>query len=202
MKTIYLIRHGETDFNSQHKLQGKENTLLNAQGLEQAQRLAQRLKDVPLDQIFTSNLTRTKQTAQPLADIKALPLIEVPALQEMSFGIWESVPFEDIKANYPKELDLFFNHPTDFKLPGAETFQAAQKRGWEAVKKIIAQQKDETSIAIISHGGLLRTVFCAMLDMDLNALWKINLYNTAVSCIYEQKPGKYFLKYINNVEKL
>ena len=55
MKTVYLIRHGETDFNSQHKLQGKENTLLNALGLEQAQRLAQRLKDVNLAQIFTSN---------------------------------------------------------------------------------------------------------------------------------------------------
>jgi broad specificity phosphatase PhoE len=202
MKTIYLIRHGETEYNSEHKLQGSVNTSLSEVGRQQAEDLAVRMKDVQLDQIYCSDLSRTRQTAEPLAKTKGISIIEVPELREISFGVWESVPFATIKEKYPQEIHDFFIFPKKFRLSGAELFLDAQKRGWEAVKKIIREQKDETSVAVFSHGGLLRTVFCALLHMDLNAMWKLNLYNTAVSCIYEQKPEEYYIKYINNIEKL
>ncbi len=202
MKTVYLIRHGETEYNSEHKLQGTVDTMLSEIGKQQALHLAQRMQDVALKQIFCSNLARTKQTAEPLAQAKGLPIIEIPALREVSFGIWESVPFKIIQEKYPKELHDFFHSPLNFKIPGCEPFADAQKRGWQAVQDIIKQQENDTSIAIVTHGGILRTIFCALLHMDLNAMWEINFYNTAVSCIYEQKPGDYYVKYINNIEKL
>ena len=83
---IYLIRHGETDWNKTKRLQGVTDIPLNAYGIELAEKTAEGLKDVPFDRIYTSPLIRAKETAQIILGTRQIPLLEDPRIKEIGFG--------------------------------------------------------------------------------------------------------------------
>lgn len=181
MGKIYLIRHGQTDSNSSRRFQGRINTPLNAVGREQAKKLAAYFNDIELDAVYSSSLERAMLTAVPLAEGKNLPVIPVDALQEISFGCWEGLTYDEIYQQWPEQIKTFFENPALCLPPGGESFGDAQARALQALMQIIHEAGEDKKIAVVTHGGIIRALVFALLEIPLKNFWKMNIGNTSVT---------------------
>ena len=111
MAKLYLVRHGETDYNNSLRFQGQIDIPLNQKGIEQAEKVAGFLKDIPLQAIYSSSLKRARTTAEIIGRVKGIEPQITDALREMSFGIWENMNSSDIQKKYAKEWKDFFASP-------------------------------------------------------------------------------------------
>ena len=201
MKTIYIARHGETDANKDTRFQGHTDTPLNAKGKAQAEELALRVQKLSLSKIYASDLQRAVQTATPMSSIRNLPSVTVPAFREICFGKWEGLTFKEIKAQWPSDIELFFNKPKEARVENGEGFQEVQDRAWAAFEEIVEDQTEDTSIMLVAHGGIVRVLLCAALGLDLDKMWEFYVDNASLSCIIKWE-GKYLLKFHNYVGKI
>lgn len=182
MGKIYLIRHGQTDSNTVRRFQGRINTELNDTGKQQAVKLAEFFRDKPLHAIYCSPLVRAKMTAEPLAAMKQLPVHTMETLQEISFGGWEGLCYDEIAVKWPEEIKLFYENPQLCLPPEGETFSKVQERAVKALQDILLAEGEDKDIAVISHGGVIRTQICALLDIPLANFWRINVHNASTTC--------------------
>lgn len=152
----YLIRHGQTDWNRDRLCMGQADIPLNALGHEQARRVADRLRDVSLTAIYTSDLSRTIETARPLADRHHLAINSDRSLRELDYGDWQGLHQDELPQHYPKafrqdpRLD-----PLDFHPDGGERVRDLFGRVTTAFETIVRDHAGE-SIAIVAHGGVIR----------------------------------------------
>ena len=183
MAKLYLIRHGETDYNNALRFQGQTDIPLNRIGIEQAEKAAGFFRDIPLQAIYTSTLKRAKTTAEIIAGAKGMELHETDALREMSFGIWENMNTKDIRKKYEKEWKDFFASPANTTIPQGESMSDVQRRAYPAVQEIL-DQYPEGDVAFVAHGGVIRVLMCTMLGLDLNRAWHLHVGNASVTCFY------------------
>ncbi len=183
MAKLYLIRHGETDYNSELRFQGQIDIPLNWKGIEQAEKVADFLKDIPLQVIYTSTLQRARTTAEIIGKAKGIKPQETDALREMSFGIWENLNSKDIQKNYAKEWKDFFASPASTKIPKGESMSDVQKRAYPVVQQIL-DEHPEGDVAFVAHGGIIRVLICTMLGLDLNRAWHVHVGNASITCFY------------------
>jgi len=160
---IYLVRHGQTQWNLEKRLQGATDNVLNETGRRQAAELAQRLAGVPFDHIYSSGLRRAQETATAFAG--ATPVTALPALNERSFGKFEGI-FEDQRdaalfAEFGKRSTVL-----DDSLDGGESLQSQADRVMTAVRQITARHTTG-SIAIVAHGGVNPLVLAALLEIPV-----------------------------------
>ena len=183
MAKLYLIRHGETDYNNALRFQGQTDIPLNQKGIEQAEKAADFFRDIPLQAIYTSTLIRAKTTAEIIAGVKGMEVQETDALREMSFGIWENMNSKDIQKKYAKEWKDFFASPANTKIPQGESMSDVQKRVYPVVQEIL-DQYPEGDVAFVAHGGIIRVLMCTMLGLDLNRAWHLQVGNASITCFY------------------
>lgn len=195
MKKIYLVRHGKTNANGNGVFQGHEDNHLNEEGHRQAKLLAGFFRNKRFGQIYTSDLIRTIETAEPVAANCGLPIIPVPAFKEICFGEWESLTYKEIKKRWPQELEDFFLTPDQTAIKDGESFAEVQTRSWQALQEIAAKQ-DSEDVLVVSHGGTIRALLCAILNLSLRELWRFEIYNAGVSCILHC-DNKFWLQYVN-----
>ena len=201
MINIYLVRHGQTEANIKMRFQGHQDNPLNELGLKQAEEVAKRFKNIKLDAIYSRPLLRAKQTAKPLAEDKQLPIQIIPGLQEISFGKWEGLTFTAIKEQWPEELNAFFTKPKDTKIPEGESFKDLEDRAFPPFDKVVRSLEDGTSIAVVSHGGVVRALECAAIGIDLNNVWNIAVDNSSVSLL-QFYNNHYLLKTHNSTGEI
>ncbi|BCV21194.1 alpha-ribazole phosphatase [Moorella sp. Hama-1] len=186
---VYLVRHGETEWNHTMRYQGHSDIALSATGRRQAELLRERFRGIKLDAIYASDLNRAKETAAVIAAPHGLQVQEVPALRELNFGAWEGLTYQEIIASYPRELDTWRRNPGTTIVPGGESFQQVKERALAAFEDIVATEAGRT-LLLVAHGGSLRSLICALLGLDLTAVWRFRLDNTGVSvvdCYDEQR---------------
>ena len=183
MAKLYLIRHGETDYNNALRFQGQTDIPLNQKGIEQAEKAADFFRDIPLQAIYTSTLIRAKTTAEIIAGVKGMEVQETDALREMSFGIWENMNSKDIQKKYAKEWKDFFASPANMKIPQGESMSDVQKRVYPVVQEIL-DRYPEGDVAFVAHGGIIRVLMCTMLGLDLNRAWHLHVGNASITCFY------------------
>ena len=183
MAKLYLIRHGETDYNSELRFQGQIDIPLNREGIEQAEKVADFFKDIPLQAIYTSTLQRARTTAEIIGNAKGIKPQETDALREMSFGIWENMNSKDIQKNYAKEWKDFFASPASTTIPQGESMSEVQKRAYPVVQQIL-DEHPEGDVAFVVHGGIIRVLICTMLGLDLNRAWHLHVGNASITCFY------------------
>jgi uncharacterized phosphatase len=152
MTTIYLVRHGETDWNRARKIQGSTDIPLNDLGREQAATTGRLLARRPWDGIYASPLSRARETAQIIARETGLgePTL-IPAIVERNYGTAEGMTGEDIDRMFPDGAEV----------PGRETREAVAERVIAALHELAAQHPGETVI-VVAHGGVIRAVLNAV----------------------------------------
>jgi probable phosphoglycerate mutase len=160
--TLLLIRHGETGWNAQGRIQGHRDTDLSERGRRQAQVLARYLAaaGTPIDAVVASDLARARQTAEPLAAVLGLPLAIDPRLRERGFGLFEGHTYEEAEARWPNEYAIWRRRDAGYAVPGGESYLQTRARTLESLHDIAARHGGAT-VAVVTHGGVLDVVYRA-----------------------------------------
>ncbi len=184
---IYLVRHGETDWNQAGLLQGQTDIALNEQGLEQAREASRRLKEVPFEIAFCSPLIRAKRTAEIIIDDSNITLTTDERLRELNFGPWEGVDIRTIKdaASQP------FTNPGNYIPPeGAESFAQLYKRSGEFVSQVLLPLEGTyETVLVVAHGGVNRSILNPVLEIPVDDFWRMHMGNCATA-ILECRDGR------------
>jgi broad specificity phosphatase PhoE len=162
--TIYLVRHGETDWNAEARWQGHADPPLNGRGREQARALEARLADVPFEAVYSSDLRRARETAEIVAAGRDLAIVLDPALREIDVGPWEGLTNRDVAERFPGG-----------ERPGGETIEAFRERVLEAIREI-CRRHDGGNVLVVAHGGCARTIQRHLLGDALPTLENCGLY--------------------------
>lgn len=171
---IILVRHGETDWNTQLRIQGHTDIALNARGRWQAQCLAQALLNHDLDAVYASDLQRAHATATAVAEVAGLPVRTEPGLRERGFGEFEGRTFKEIEAEQPDQAERWRRRDPDFGPPGGEPLEGFYRRSVAAVHAI-AERHPGQAVLMVSHGGVLDCLYRAATGQSLQSprTWEI-----------------------------
>ena len=177
---IILVRHGETEWNRQYRIQGgSSDTWLNAEGRRQANELALSLADSRVEAIYSSPLKRALETAQAIASRRNLEVIVEPALREIEAGELEGVTTAEMGIRFS---DYMVGRGVDKKIPGGESLAEMQQRGWGFISRLAEKNKDG-NIAVVSHYFVIMSTICAVLDIPLSSILSLRLSTGSISII-------------------
>ncbi len=181
MTTIYLIRHAEAEGNLYRRAQGQYDSNVTPLGRRQIAALAERFRDVPLDALYSSDLTRTQSTASAVAKYHpALPLQTTPLLREKGIGVWEDRAWGDLARDWPEQMAYFSHDPEKFKVPDSERITNVIARMKQTLLAI-ARRHEGGTVAVFSHGMAIRALLCELMDIPLAEIHRIpHGDNTAV----------------------
>jgi probable phosphoglycerate mutase len=182
--TILLIRHGETAWNAERRLQGHLDIALNAEGERQAALLGAALATERIDHIVSSDLQRARQTAEAIARVRGAQVEIDPALRERCYGGFEGLLYSEIAARFPREFAAWQARDVDGVLPpGAnrgESFRAFYARATDAFAAHAAAHPGKT-IALVAHGGVLECAYRAALGLSLETPRDFKVLNASVN---------------------
>ena len=177
---IIAIRHGETAWNVDTRIQGHLDIPLSANGRWQAERLAEALRDEPIKAIYASDLTRAWETAQYVGQVQSLPVIKEIGLRERDFGDFEGKTFAEIEMLLPEQSMRWRKRDPDFYPAGGESLVALRARVMEAAERLAAQHPGE-QIALVGHGGVMDVLYRAATRLDIQAPRTWTLGNAAMN---------------------
>jgi broad specificity phosphatase PhoE len=163
--TILLARHGESDWNHERRWQGHADRPLTERGREQARALAQRLEDIHLDAIYSSDLERTRATAEIVAAPRGLELRQLPALREVDVGSWSGLTRDEAEERYPNDFARWLRGGAGWR--DGETYEEMSERVLRAIAQIV-DEHPEGRVLVVSHGGPIRAVHAAALGLDVH----------------------------------
>lgn len=151
----FFIRHGQINSNQNKVYSGRSDEPLNATGLEQAHQAVELVRSSAIDQVISSPLVRTGQTANIIASALGLKPTFDPAFNEMKFGAWEGMSESSIQQQYPLEWQLWNNSPDQLRMPGRETLQQLQQRVIERMHAISCASQS-ANILVVTHVAVIR----------------------------------------------
>ncbi len=182
MIEIYLIRHGQTEWNSNRRFQGQLDIQLDETGMNQAKQLSERLEDVNFDAIYSSDLKRAHVTATAIASKKKQVIGILPDLKEICFGQWEGRTFHEVMNDKISGGWQWFNNPSCTDIPGGETAEQIMTRIGTALDHVLDSHK-EGKVALVSHGNLIRYILLKCLNLPDELFGKIDIGNTSISVL-------------------
>lgn len=195
---IYIIRHGQTDWNLQHRIQGIQDIPLNAAGLAQAERLAAAMERRPVELVFFSPLKRAWQTAEAVAGVHGAVMVGLPQLTEIAYGDWEGRTSEDIMARDRELYESWWKNPCKVAPPGGESLEAVDARcarAWELIREEIRRQETVGDVAVVSHGGVLAHFMAYILGEPGGVVVK----NASITTVeYDPESGRCRLLQLND----
>lgn len=162
MTTVYLVRHGQTEWNSSKRAQGQADIALDARGHEQAIAAAFELSRKKIDGVYSSDLMRAVDTARPIAEGHGLEVRVMPEFREIDQGEWEGLHVDEIKERWP---DLWGPARHYSTRPGGESPQQVRKRALEGLAKVVSEHP-EGDVVVVSHGGTIRWLAAEALGYD------------------------------------
>ena len=180
MTTILLIRHGQTDAIDRYIAGTAAGTPRNAAGCLEAARLAERLRDVPLGAVISSPLTRTRQTAEPIAASHRLEIQLAADLGEFEFGDWTGRSFHELDAD--PQWHRFNRVRSVMRAPGGELMLDVQRRAVSALLDIGATYSDGR-VAVVSHGDVIRAALMYFLGIPLDLVHRLEVAPASVSIL-------------------
>jgi phosphoserine phosphatase len=161
MSNIYLLRHGETDWNREERLQGSLDVPINAVGIRQASQLARRLHNRRIGRIFTSPLVRARQTAAIISSRgSCFPLVQ-DDLREIDHGVWTGMSMKAIQYRYPGLLAVWRQEPDRLRLDRAERLQDAYTRTARFLPTLLESALDQ-DVLVVGHGVTNSLILCAV----------------------------------------
>lgn len=184
MTEIILIRHGETDWNAEWRLQGHLDIGLNAEGLRQAEAAGAALANEAVDAIFASDLQRALATAQAVAAPRGMPVQIDAGLRERCFGAFEGMLYADIGSRYPEAHAAMLAREVDARYPDgerrAETLREFDQRSLDTLRRIVGGGQYR-KVVIVSHGGVLDCLYRKAKQQDLGSARDFDVRNASIN---------------------
>jgi len=177
---IVAVRHGETVWNAEMRMQGQLDTALSERGRWQAARAAEALAGEGIEAIVASDLVRAYDTAAAVAAVLGLPITTDAGLRERCFGIFEGHTYAEIDARWPEPAARWRRHEPAFGPEGGETLIDFDARAVAAAKRIAAAADGRTTL-LVTHGGVLDCLYRAASGLDLGAPRSWELGNAAIN---------------------
>lgn len=183
---ILLVRHGETDWNVQKKIQGKTDIPLNEAGVRQAEELAEKLEgwERPIIGIYTSRLKRAAKTAEIIAKKLQMDYEETDGFEEIDLGLWEGASWAKAAADFPEEYKIWHDNRRYTRSPEGESYQDLLERFLPALQRIVRdKQYEEGDIVVVTHSADIMTIMSCINDTPFYEMAK--RYKTANAAVIE-----------------
>jgi probable phosphoglycerate mutase len=193
---LIIVRHGQTDWNIERRIQGWRDIDLNDNGRMQAQRLAAALaspesKHAPLHAIYSSDLSRARETAQAVARALQLPLNVTSGVRERNYGILEGVPFDQMHEHHPEVAAIWKSRDPDGVIPQGETLRTFNERVTGALHDI-AKRHQQERVMVVTHGGAMDIIWRAATGEPIEAPRKTVFLNASINRIAIKVNGDAF----------
>ncbi len=186
---IFLIRHGETKWNSEGVFRGRSDIPLNKNGLKQAKATGDYLQKIDFAAVYCSPLSRARQTAAALCLKRSIKPQLRDALTDISFGPWEGKRYDELASLYPEEIKTWREQPQRHNLSGAETLAEAGQRAFSEMK-ILAEANQGKIIALVSHRVILKLLILQAINLGSEAFWKIKQDTCCINMLeYNPESG-------------
>lgn len=202
VKTLYILRHGETDLNKRGIVQGRGmDTDLNDHGRQQAEAFYQAYKNIPFDKIYTSTLKRTHQTVQKFID-SGIPWVQYPGLDELAWGVYEGQEStEEMRNAFRQMMHYWLNGELHQKFEQGESPLEVKERQLIVLEKLLEKDNSDQNILICMHGRAMRLFLCLLLDIPLTSMDKFPHLNTSLYKV-EYDGQKFRIAEFNNTQHL
>jgi probable phosphoglycerate mutase len=200
MKSIFLVRHGQSEYNAKKIIQGHIDTALTPLGFVQARLAGEALKKHNIQKIFSSDLRRAYQTATTIGDVLGLPVEVDKRIREMHFGEWEGRTYEHIYANNMEDFQNWLKSPVACPLPSQEDINDFTNRLNSFLNYILSLK--EENILVVGHGGSIQGLICIACNIGIENVWGLMHNNTGISKIEYGEKNCGEIKFLNDSEHL
>ncbi|MFH0771114.1 MAG: histidine phosphatase family protein [Candidatus Omnitrophota bacterium] len=198
---MLLVRHGESIWNKEQRIQGSGDPGLSEEGMRQARSLAKRLRDERVEVIYASGLKRCVQTARIIAKSAKTKIRFHPGIEEIILGEWQGKTVEEVKKEYPGIYSSWLKSPSKARIPGWEGISRFTKRVDGAFKFILSSDS-ASSVCVVTHWGVIAAYFSKMLEMDFDRFFQsFRIDNCGISKI-THRDGKPLVECINDTRHL
>ena len=197
MTLILLVRHGQTEWNRNERFRGRFDVPLNATGLAQAEATSERiLKTWKPSAVYSSPLSRSLSTAEAIARRFSLPVQVHPGLADIDFGEWQGLTAEEARLRWPDEIDRWYNHPDQARIPGGETLSALRLRAMRMLDELVDRHPQE-AIVLVGHTVINRIILLGVLGLGNDRFWHLQQDTCAINVI-EAEGGDFTLVSLND----
>ena len=200
MGRLLLVRHGETPWNLDGRLQGSTDVDLSEKGREQARLVAGRLSTTAIDLAYSSNQSRARETAEIILEGRDVPLHAIPELRERSHGVFEGLTAKERRQRYPDMFAASLLNNLDFAPTGGETFRQTNRRMAAWAQDFRDAHLDST-VLVVGHGGTLRAAILGWLDLPDHTTFRFIMANCSLSII-DTYPDNAVLRLYNDTSHL
>ncbi|MDO5301919.1 MAG: histidine phosphatase family protein [Tissierellia bacterium] len=189
---IYLLRHAQTAWNLESRLQGWSDSPLTEEGRRKAEEMARRLKDLKFDWAYSSDLGRARASLAPFLVGRELPVSYTSDLRELSLGPWEGRLYEEVCQREPEKFRIYFNDPAAHRVEGAETYGDLQLR----IRRFLGQLKESSHqrVLIMAHGVSVQGILNEIQGKELASFWEEPLVEGMEITLLEYENGVFSLK--------
>lgn len=202
---IFLVRHGETEWNVQQRLQGHADSPLTEIGHQQADALAESLKSYEFDAIYSSDLKRTTDTADKIVLKNGGCVQEDARIRERHFGVLQGLTTIEMAEKHPHVWQQYQSYAPDYRIPEGESAQECLQRVVECLEEL-AEKHQGKRILIVTHGGVLSIFLKHVLKIPLNAPRRYQLLNSSLNIFTYDKEWMLYswgdMCHVNNVRSL
>ena len=192
---LYLVRHGETEWNKLGKFQGSADVDLNERGISQAKESGLASKSWGHSAIYTSPLVRTYRVAEEIRKATGAPVTVRDGLMELRLGDLEGVTGPEMRAGWPEVYDAWRDNPEQVRMPGGESLAQLQQRAWQVILDIERDHQGEEAVVVVSHNFAIRSVVCALLGVPLANFHRMSLSLAALCTFESDERGRRLVTY-------
>lgn len=192
---LFLVRHGETDWNKLGRFQGQEDTPLNPRGRAQAWETAIAAVGWRPTALYASPLRRTMETAREISRLVGLPVAPQDGLKELRLGELEGVTGQEMRQGWPQVYQTWRDDPAAVVMPGGESLVQLQERAWQVVSELEQAHSEDDVLVLVSHNFALRTIVAQVLGMPLAHFHRMSLALGAIGVIESDGRGRRLVTY-------
>ena len=195
---LYIVRHGETEWNVIKRFQGQLNTPLTEKGMEKLRETGKKLENVLFDEVYTSELGRTVASAEIILNEnrgyrnKKLELKKLAELNEVYFGVWQGLTYEEVFLKYPEEANNYFYNVKNYKAENveAENLKDALERFLKGINKILNRHKSG-NILVVTHGTVFEMFMNYVANNSIFDIDERTLMGNGDYKVFSYKDGKF-----------
>jgi len=197
---LHIVRHGQTHWNVERRIQGQLDSELDESGIEQARTRGRDFDNMQFSSVYSSSSVRTRQTTEHLLGERPDTVIYRDDLREVCWGIWQGRLWSEIEAAYPEMVEAHHNASSHFSVEGAETSQQTQARGVAAIESIIKQHSSTAlqheNLLIVSHGAIMKKILAHYTHVPLTSLYSLPPLPNCAHCIIEVQGSNRYVRQI------